>query len=54
MRPTRRPAGIAEKEGHHLDLAAHYIVVEVTLWTHAIGALPGKDLLLAGKLDQVA
>lgn len=43
-------AELAEAEGHHPDFAVHYSVVEVEIWTHAIGALSENDLVLAAKV----
>lgn len=44
---------IAEKEGHHPDIAIFYNVVEVTLWTHAVGGLSVNDFILASKIDKL-
>lgn len=43
----------AEAEGHHPDFAVHYSVVDVTLWTHAIGGLSDNDFILAAKIDRL-
>lgn len=47
-----RMAELAESEGHHPDFAVHYNIVEVTLWTHAIGGLSENDFILATKINE--
>lgn len=45
-------AEVAEAEGHHPDLKLHnYRDVEITVSTHAAGALTYPDFVLASKLD---
>lgn len=45
---------IAQKEGHHPDIALHdYKMVTITLSTHAIGGLSINDFILATKIDEV-
>ena|ERR1051325_3537220 len=44
-------ADLAEDEGHHPDLCIHWNVLEVTLWTHAIGGLSENDFIIAAKID---
>ena len=46
-------AALAEAEGHHPDFTVHWNVVDVTLWTHAIGGLSGNDFIVAAKLDRL-
>jgi 4a-hydroxytetrahydrobiopterin dehydratase len=46
-------AEIAEEEGHHPDLCILWNILEVTLWTHAIGGLSENDFILAAKLDEL-
>ena len=46
-------ADLAESEGHHPDFAVRYSVVDVTLWTHAIGGLSENDFILAAKIDEL-
>lgn len=48
-----RMADLAEIEGHHPDFAVHYSVVDVEIWTHAIGGLSENDFILAAKLDRL-
>ena len=54
IRFVDRMADIAEREGHHPLFAVDYDKVDVTLWTHAIGALSENDFILAAKLDEAA
>lgn len=53
MKFINRMAEIAEGEGHHPDFTVHYNVVDVTIWTHAIGGLSENDFILAAKIDEV-
>lgn len=46
-------AEVAESEGHHPDFSVHYNVVEVTLYTHAIGGLHDNDFILAAKIEKL-
>jgi 4a-hydroxytetrahydrobiopterin dehydratase len=46
-------ADVAEAEGHHPDFTVHYSVVEVTLWTHAVGGLSDNDFIVAAKIDRL-
>ena len=46
-----RMADLAEAEGHHPDFAVRYNIVDVTIWTHAIGGLSENDFILAAKID---
>ncbi|MEB3224105.1 MAG: 4a-hydroxytetrahydrobiopterin dehydratase [Candidatus Sericytochromatia bacterium] len=42
---------LAEAEGHHPDVAIHYNVVDLEVWTHAIRGLSESDFILAAKVD---
>jgi 4a-hydroxytetrahydrobiopterin dehydratase len=53
MRFVNALAGVAESEGHHPDFSVHWNVVDVTLWTHAIGGLSENDFIVAAKLDRL-
>jgi 4a-hydroxytetrahydrobiopterin dehydratase len=54
MRFVNRVADLAEEEGHHPDLSVHdWNLVDVSIWTHAIGGLSENDFILAGKIDAV-
>ena len=44
-------AVVAERAGHHPDIAIHYNVVTLSLWTHSAGGLTAKDFRLARELD---
>lgn len=48
---VNRMADLAESEGHHPDFTVHYRVLDVSLWTHAIGGLSENDFILAAKID---
>lgn len=48
-----RMAHLAESEGHHPDFAVKYSVLDVTLYTHAIGGLSENDFILAAKIDRL-
>lgn len=50
---VNKMAEIAEGEGHHPDFTVHYNIVEVTIWTHAIGGLSENDFILAAKIDEI-
>ena len=45
---------IAEREGHHPDIAIHYNQVVLDLWTHSIGGLSENDFIVAAKIDAMA
>ena len=52
MRFVDAMAEVAEAEGHHPDFLVHgYKLVDVTLWTHAVGGLSENDFILAARLD---
>jgi 4a-hydroxytetrahydrobiopterin dehydratase len=54
MRFVNALAVVAEAEGHHPDFTLHsWNVVDVTLWTHAIGGLSENDFIVAAKLDRL-
>ena len=53
MRFVNAMADLAEAEGHHPDFTVHYSVVDVVLWTHAVGGLSDNDFILAAKLDRL-
>lgn len=43
---------LAEREGHHPDLHLHdWNLLDVSLWTHAIGGLSENDFIVAAKID---
>jgi 4a-hydroxytetrahydrobiopterin dehydratase len=43
---------IAEREGHHPDLAISWGKVIITLWTHKVNGLSENDFVLAAKCDE--
>jgi 4a-hydroxytetrahydrobiopterin dehydratase len=48
-------ADLAEEEGHHPDFTVRdWNVVDVSIWTHAIGGLSENDFILAAKIDRLA
>ena len=49
---TNRVGGVAEREGHHPDIALGWGRVELTIWTHAIDGLTESDFILAAKADE--
>jgi 4a-hydroxytetrahydrobiopterin dehydratase len=53
MKFVNAMADLAEAEGHHPDFNVHYSVVDVTLWTHAVGGLSENDFIVAAKLDRL-
>lgn len=53
MKFVNRLADLAEAEGHHPDFAVKYGVVDVTVYTHAIGGLSDNDFILAAKIDRL-
>jgi 4a-hydroxytetrahydrobiopterin dehydratase len=53
MKFVNRVADIAEREGHHPDIAIHWTKVDLTLWTHKIGGLHENDFILAAKVNRL-
>ena len=54
MRFVNQIANLAESEGHHPDICIHYSIVDIELFTHAIGGLHENDFIVAAKIDQLA
>jgi len=48
---TNRVGAIAEREGHHPDVALSWGKVGVVIWTHKAGGLTRADFVLAAKID---
>ncbi len=46
-------ADVAEREGHHPDIAVHWNKVDLTLWTHKIGGLHENDFIMAAKINRL-
>ncbi len=53
MKFVNRVGDVAEREGHHPDIAIHWNRVDLTLWTHKIGGLHENDFILAAKVDHL-
>jgi 4a-hydroxytetrahydrobiopterin dehydratase len=54
MRFVNAIAVVAEDEGHHPDFTVRdWNVVDVSIWTHAIGGLSENDFILAAKIDRL-
>ena len=53
MRFVNRVADVAEREGHHPDIAIHWNKVDLVLWTHKIGGLHENDFILAAKVNRL-
>ena len=51
---TNAVGELAEKEGHHPDIALSWGKVGIELTTHAIKGLSENDFILAAKVDQLA
>lgn len=50
---VNRLAALAEEEQHHPDFSVRYSVVDVVIYTHAIGGLSENDFILAAKIDRL-
>ena len=53
MKFVNRVADVAEREGHHPDIAIHWNKVDLTLWTHKIGGLHENDFIVAAKVNRL-
>ena len=42
---------LAEREGHHPDIAYGWGYARITLWTHAANGLTRNDFIVAAKID---
>lgn len=49
---VNRVGDVAERNGHHPDLALSWGKVRVDVWTHKIDGLTESDFVLAAKCDQ--
>ncbi len=54
MKLANSVAAIAEKEGHHPDLAIAWGKCSVEIWTHKISCLTESDFILAAKIEAAA
>jgi 4a-hydroxytetrahydrobiopterin dehydratase len=50
---TNEIGGLAEKEGHHPDIALSWGKVVLTLYTHKIDGLSDADFVFAAKIDKL-
>ncbi|KAB7619572.1 4a-hydroxytetrahydrobiopterin dehydratase [Alkalilimnicola sp. S0819] len=50
---VNRVGELAEREGHHPDLALGYGYVRIELYTHKIDGLHENDFILAAKIDRL-
>lgn len=50
---VNKVADIAENEGHHPDIYIYYNIVNLELWTHAIGGLSENDFIMARKIELI-
>jgi len=46
-------AELAEEEGHHPNIHIYYNLVDLVLYTHAIGGLSENDYILAAKINEI-
>ncbi len=53
MKFVNRVADLAERQGHHPDIAIHWNRVDLTLWTHKIGGLHENDFILAARVNRL-
>lgn len=45
---------LAEQQGHHPDIEAHYKEVTLTFTTHAIKGLSENDFIMAAKVNKLS
>ena len=50
---VNRVGEIAEREGHHPDIAFGWGYAKIEIWTHAIDGLSESDFILAAKLNDL-
>ncbi len=48
---VNRVGAVAEREGHHPDIAFGWGYARVRIYTHAIGGLSENDFILAARID---
>ena len=46
-------AELAEEEGHHPNIQIIFNIVNIEIFTHAIGGLSENDFILAAKIDEI-
>jgi len=47
------PRDPADEQNHHPDVAIHWNVVTLTLWTHASGGITERDFRLANAIERI-
>jgi 4a-hydroxytetrahydrobiopterin dehydratase len=50
---VNRVGEVAEKEGHHPDIALGWGKAEITTWTHSVDGLTESDFILAAKIEKL-
>jgi 4a-hydroxytetrahydrobiopterin dehydratase len=50
---VNKVADLAEDEGHHPNITINYNMVNIELYTHAVGGLTENDFILAAKMDEI-
>lgn len=50
---VNRAGEVAEREGHHPDVAFGWGYCELTIYTHVAGGLTENDFILAAKIDKL-
>ena len=50
---VNRMAELSEAEAHHPEFAVNYSIVDVAIWTHAVGGLSENDFILAAKIGDL-
>ena len=48
-----RIADPADEQNHHPDVAIHWNVLTLTLWTHAAGGITERDFRLAASIEEI-
>jgi 4a-hydroxytetrahydrobiopterin dehydratase len=51
---VNRVGEVAEREGHHPDIAFGWGYARLTIFTHAINGLSESDFILAAKIDEIS
>ena len=53
LKLVTRIADSADEQNHHPDVAIHWNVVTLTLWTHASGGITERDFRLADAIERI-
>ena len=53
LKLVTRIADSADEQNHHPDVAIHWNVVTLTLWTHASGGITERDFRLADVIERI-